>query len=74
MEMILDYLLGLAQATPVGLLALGVLGTLVVLATLAVQLTPSKSDDALLAKILAHKVWGPIWKKIESLSLIKKTK
>lgn len=73
MESIAEYLVNLAAKNPIGLLVLGVLASMVVVATLVVGLTPSKSDDAALAKIKANKYLAPIFKAIEKFSLIKKS-
>ena len=67
--MILDYLLGLAQSTPVGVLILAILGTISVVATVVIAATPTKSDDDWYKKhILDNKYIGPLVKKLEFFS------
>lgn len=72
LDTIIEKLLSLAAANPIGLLVLGVFGSVVVLATVIIAVTPSKSDDAWLAKMKAHKYVGPLVKALEKFSLIKK--
>lgn len=72
MEQVLEYVIALVQGYPVGAMALAGLGSLVVLATVVVGLTPSKSDDLKLEELKSHKYIGLLMKALEKFSLIKK--
>jgi hypothetical protein len=69
LQMVLDWLV---QKLPVLPLILGVLGSLVVVATALVAVTPNQDDDALLAKIKAIPVLGSILVALEKFSVIQR--
>lgn len=72
MEQVLEYLIGLVQGHPVGALVLAALGSLVVIATVVIKLTPTQSDDAWLSKMMTNKWVGPLFNALEKFSLVKK--
>lgn len=67
-----ELLSAVAGKVPFVASALMVMGSLNVLATLIVGLTPTKKDDELLAKLEAIPVLGKIWSAFKAFSLIQK--
>lgn len=68
MEMIVEYVIGLAKSLPLGVVVLSVLGTLDVIGSFIVKSTKSVKDDEAMQKLLDHKLWGPLLKAIEKFS------
>lgn len=68
METIIQYLLNMAQSYPQAVLVVSILGTLDVIGTFIVKTTTTLSDDAWLAKLQEHKIWGPVLKALEKFS------
>lgn len=62
----------LGQLHPIVNLVLNILGTLVVLATVYVKLTPNKEDDAWFKKLESLPVVGPIIHTIMNFSYVQR--
>ena len=72
MEGLVKVLQDLAAKVPVLALVLGVLGSLVIVGQMIVLLTPSKADDAWLAKLKEMPVVGMLLKALEAFAPIQK--
>lgn len=70
MESIINYLVELAKQYPLAVLVLSILGSLDTIATVVVWLTKSKKDDEKLKELKEHKIYGPIFKALETFSFI----
>lgn len=67
MDAVLALLVG---ALPVAKIILEILGSLVIIATVVVKLTPSQGDDAFLEKVKVIPVLGDVLRAIEKFSVI----
>ena len=66
--LIVDHLVGIVVATPHGMLALAILGSLDVVGSLIVKTTKTVKDDEWLEKAMSHKILGPVLKAVEKFS------
>jgi hypothetical protein len=72
MEILAVYLSSLAAKYPPIFLALTVLGTMVVLGTIYIKITPTQDDDKWLIKIENHIVWGSLLRLFVRFSIFRR--
>jgi hypothetical protein len=72
MEIFAVYLSALATKYPPVFFALTVLGSMVVLGTIYVKVTPTQDDDKWLMKIENHLIWGSLLRLLIRFSIFRR--